>query len=259
VAEPPTRAVEFTLPGGNNQRTTQVATEAHSREGEEEGNYRENAQADSGTEGHGTEGTPHPQGLPPQAWGPVPMATGPIKPYSGFDEALKRWGPSGDITATRDLRWQRDVNGDTQKIKQFQEVVGGLQEFWTYLVMKPGSAFVTVLHLPMKFVAISDATQHLQGRYVGFVGDRTSTKDPTPVVLPQQSMWKWEKNTASTDAAALEAHYAADPTLRGKLWAPDQADGDEWSPIMSQSTANELRRLGDQSRRTGWIRSRITN
>jgi hypothetical protein len=122
--------------------------------------------------------TPHHQGLQPQSWGQVQTATGPLTPYSGFDEALKRWGPSGDINATRDLRWQRDVNGDTQKIKQFQEVVGGLQEFWTYLLMKPSSAFVTVLHSPMKFVAISEATQHLQGRYVG-EGPNTSRPSTT--------------------------------------------------------------------------------
>jgi hypothetical protein len=158
VAEPPTRAVEFTLPGSNNLRTTRVATEAHSRKGEEEGHYMEPAQAGLGMEGQGTEVTPHHPGLQPQSCGQVQTATGPLTPYSGFNEALKRWGPSGDITATRDLRWQHDVNGDTQKIKQFQEVVGGLQEFRTYLLMKPGSAFVTVLHSPMKFVAISEAT-----------------------------------------------------------------------------------------------------
>ncbi len=87
--------------------------------------------------------------------GQAQTATGPIRPYSGFDEALKRWGLSGDTTATRDLKWQRDVNGDTQKIKQFQEVVGGLQDFRTYLLMKPGSAFVTILPSPKKFVAIN--------------------------------------------------------------------------------------------------------
>jgi hypothetical protein len=84
-----------------------------------------------------------------------------------------------------------------------------------------------------KFVAISEATQHLQGRYVGFIGDRTATKDPTPVVLPQQSTWKWDTKTTSSDAAALEAHYAADPTRRRKLWAPDQAGSDEWTAIMA--------------------------
>jgi hypothetical protein len=231
VAGPPTRAVEFTLPGSND---LQVATESQSREGDEEGHYMEPAQFGPSPEGQGAAITPRHPGLQPQQGvHQVQMATGPIKPYSGFDEVLKRWGPSGDITTTRDLKWQRDVNGNTQKIKQFQEVVGGLQDFRTYLLMKPGSAFVTILHSPMKFVAISEATQHLQGRYVGFVGDHTATKDPTPVVLPQQSTWKWDTKTTSSDAAALEAHYAADPTRRGKLWAPDQADSDAWTAIMA--------------------------
>ena len=85
----------------------------------------------------------------------------------------------------------------------------------------------------MKFVAISKATQHLQEWYVGFVGDRTATKDPTPVVLLQQSTWKWDTKTTSSDAVALEAHYTADPTRREKLWAPDQADSHEWTAIMA--------------------------
>ena len=86
------------------------------------------------------------------------MVTGPTRPYSGFDEALKRRGPSGDTTTVQDLKWHWDVNGDMQKIKHFQEVVGGLQDFRTYLLIKPGSAFLTVIHLPLKFLAISDAT-----------------------------------------------------------------------------------------------------
>ena len=83
----------------------------------------------------------------------------------------------------------------------------------------------------MKFVAISKATQHLQGRYVGFVGDCMATKDPTPVIPPSQSTSKWETKTMSPDAVALEAHYTADPTRRGKLWAPDQADVHKWTAI----------------------------
>jgi hypothetical protein len=195
----------------------------------------EPAQAGPSPGGQGRAITPNHPGLQLQPGGQAQTATGPIRPYSGFDEALKRWEPSGDTTATRDLKWQRDVNGDTQKIKQFQEVVGGLQrqDFWTYRLMKPGSAFVTVLHSPMKLVTISEATQHLQGRYVGFVGDHTATKDPTPVVLPQQSTWKWDTKTTSSDVVALEAHYTADPTRRGKLWAPDQADSHEWTAIMA--------------------------
>jgi len=67
-------------------------------------------------------------------------------------------GTSGDTTTVQDLKWHWDVNGDMQKIKQFQEVVGGLQDFRTYLLIKPGSAFLTVIHLPLKFLAISEAT-----------------------------------------------------------------------------------------------------
>ena len=83
----------------------------------------------------------------------------------------------------------------------------------------------------MKFVAISEATQHLQGRFAGFVGDCTVTKDPTPIVLPQQNTWKWETKTTSSDAMVLEAYYTADPTQRRRLCVPDQASAHEWTAV----------------------------
>ncbi len=164
-----------------------MATTYQPREEGDDRHHTETTRTGPSPEGQGPATTPPHPGVQPQLGGPVQTATGPTGPYSGFEEALKRWGPSGDTTAVRDLKWQRDVYGNMQKIKQFQEVVGGLQVFRTYLFMKPGSAFVTVLHSPMKFVAISEATQHLQGRYVGFVGDCTAMKDPTPVVLPSHA------------------------------------------------------------------------
>jgi hypothetical protein len=83
----------------------------------------------------------------------------------------------------------------------------------------------------MKFVAISEAIQHLHGRFVGFVGDRTATKDPIPIIQPQQKTWKWETKTTFSDGMALEAYYTADPTRRGRLWVPGQADAHEWTPV----------------------------
>ncbi len=121
---------------------------------------------------------------------PATMETNPQ--YSGFKEAIRRWGTGTETALTRDLKWQKEVAGDAQRINQFKEVVGGLQDFRTYLFMKPGSAFATVLHSPMKFIAISDATQHLQGKFVAFVGDRSARNDPTPIVLPPQKSWGWE-------------------------------------------------------------------
>ena len=44
--------------------------------------------------GQGTATTPPHLGVQPQLGGPAQTATGPTGPYSGFKEALKRWGPS---------------------------------------------------------------------------------------------------------------------------------------------------------------------
>ena len=104
-AGPPTRAVEFTLPGNNNPRTNGVATESHSREGAEEGLYIEPAQFGQSPKGQGAASIFQP-GLQPQPGGhQVQTTTGPNKPYSGFDEAFKRWGPSSERDATRDLKF----------------------------------------------------------------------------------------------------------------------------------------------------------
>jgi hypothetical protein len=43
---------------------------------------------------------------------------------------------------------------------------------------------VFLVYLVQQFVAISNAIQHLQGFFIGFVGDRTMTKDPTQVLFP---------------------------------------------------------------------------
>ncbi len=154
-----------------------------------------------------------------------------ISTYSGFDNAIHKWGMGTKASIARDLKWQRDVDGDPQKTTLFKEVVGGLQDFGTYLFMKWGSAFMTVMHSPMKFVAISKATKHLQGRFIGFIGDRTATKDPILLVLPQQKTWSWETKTISTDALAMDTFYAEDSTRQGKLWTPPTGGGREEAAV----------------------------
>ena len=124
--------------------------------------------------------------------------------YSGFNNAIKKWGTGSKESVTRDLKWQRDMDVDTEKTSCWKPPrFPHLFHFIIIIFMKPGSAFVTVLHSPMKFVAISEATQHLQGRYIGFVGDRTISKDPILIVLPQQKTWSWEAKTVSSDARLL--------------------------------------------------------
>ena len=72
-------------------------------------------------------------------------------------------------------------------------MAGALQDFKTFLFDKPGSAFVTVIHSLMKFVVLNKATQHLQEWFIGFARDCSMTKNPTPIVLPQQKTWEWER------------------------------------------------------------------
>ncbi len=106
------------------------------------------------------------------------------EPYSGLAAAVAKWQTDDTTALVQELEWQRGVGGDKTKITQFQEVAEALQEFKTYLFVKPGSAFCTVVHSPMKFMAISEAMQHLQGRFIGFISDWTTSCEPTAVLFP---------------------------------------------------------------------------
>jgi hypothetical protein len=119
----------------------------------------------------------------------------------------------------QELAWQQSVGGETNKITQWKEGMGSLQEFKAYIFVKQGSCYVTVIHSPMKFAAISAATQHLQGRIIGFVGDRTVTREPTPILLPQQKeTWQWVKEAVFSDGDAMVQHFENDLTRAGTLW-----------------------------------------
>ncbi len=111
------------------------------------------------------------------------------------------------------------MDGDTAKIKVFQEAAGGLQEFKTYLFIKKGRAYCTVLHSPMKFMAISKAVQHLQGRFIGFIGDRRVTREPTPILPPLLKTWQWVKEEVCTTGPDLLEYYQEDAFCQGKLWS----------------------------------------
>jgi hypothetical protein len=114
-----------------------------------------------------------------------------------------------------ELRWQKGVAGKRTKITQFQDVVGALQEFKTYLFMKPGSAFCTIVNSPMKCMAITKATKHLQGRLIGYIGDCTVSREQTPVLFPSQKTWQWVTENILTVEPELLDHYSTDALWRG--------------------------------------------
>jgi hypothetical protein len=83
----------------------------------------------------------------------------------------------------------------------------------------------------LKFVAISNEMQHLQGRFVGFVGDHSAMKDPISIVLSQPKTWSWEIKMEFLDAVAMAAYYDKDPSCQGKLWMLDQTKSGERMPV----------------------------
>ena len=138
--------------------------------------------------------------------------------------ATKKGGLGTQANIIQDLLWQRSVGGDTAKIAQWKEIMGNLQDFKAYLFVKQGSSFTTVMHSPMKFAAISAASGYLQGRIIGFVGDRTPTREPTPILLPQRKTWEWVKETASSDGPAMFKFYDDDPSRASTLWKGEGGD-----------------------------------
>jgi hypothetical protein len=164
-ARPSTGNIEFDLRKSAKQAPTfalqQAETNTPARDGEAGGLPAETTPTIVPPGGMGANATTaHP--MSQAQHGETTMATtAQIMPYWGFNKALKNWGTGNEASIAWDLKWQKEVNSNAQTIKQLQDVVGGLQDFRTYLSIKLGSAYVTVLHLPMKFVAISEATQHL--------------------------------------------------------------------------------------------------
>ena len=147
------------------------------------------------------------------------------QPHSGFATAIQKCGLGTQTSIKQDLDWQRAVGGDAGKITQWKEVMGNIQDFKAYLFIKQGSCFATVLHSPMKFAAINPATAHVQGRVIGFVGDRTATREPTTILLPANKTWQWVKETVFADSTALMKYFHDDPARAGTLWTGEGNEG----------------------------------
>ncbi len=66
------------------------------------------------------------------------------------------------------------------------------------------------------------------------MGDRTLTKEPTPILMPPRKAWDWVKVRVATDGLALITYYKGEPSNRGTLWTP---------PVGSEETEATVPRL----------------
>jgi hypothetical protein len=72
-------------------------------------------------------------------------------------------------------------------------------------------------HSVGQFFGISGGASEVQGKYIGFIGDRGNGRYPVPFILPPQNTWSWAKVKYINNRAAFEAHFS-DHANRDKLW-----------------------------------------
>jgi hypothetical protein len=123
---------------------------------------------------------------------------------------LEKLGPSilDPGTVLSMLLWQKDVKRDAACINAFKAKVGSLLTFQAFLMMREGSAMVTLLHSLAKYYAITAATSRYQGRFIRFVGDRLPTREPGPVLIQATKGWEWVKKPIRANGDALTQAYA---------------------------------------------------
>jgi hypothetical protein len=114
-----------------------------------------------------------------------------------------RKGPGGAIAARintltnrqsnavigRKLEWQSRAEGDQAKSIAFRDQVVHQANFRAFAFMKGKSPAVHMAHSVGQFFGISGGESEVQGKYIGFIGDRGNGRYPVPFILPPQNTW----------------------------------------------------------------------
>ena len=128
-----------------------------------------------------------------------------------------------------DIAWQRRVEGDSVKVKQFKTEVLQHSSLVTFVFMRPGSSFIHILHSPQTYHTHRH-DDDLRGKDIAFVGDRTHLQPhPTAVVLSEKSPWAWVAKPFHFNTAVIESFYANDNN-KLRLWTPPTAKKGKMQP-----------------------------
>ena len=127
-----------------------------------------------------------------------------------------------------EFRWQAAAETNTAQFKD--QVLTSTAKFKMFTFMRGGGNYLQPIHSLCKYWEYGAAPE-LNGKVIGFTGDRTEYGEPFPVVMPEVNTWRWSKVTISKDEAAMAAFYS-DPANAAKFWHPT-GDKEEVSlPIM---------------------------
>lgn len=117
------------------------------------------------------------------------------------------------------FRWQQEIGGDKDKVKEFQEeVVNTSHTIMAFAIAQKKSPVLKVVHGVTKYYN-GDVAKEYKGRYMGRVGERTAMGEPHIVLLPEQSTWKWQEVQMHSDSEAWKTHALAEQT-KYQLWKP---------------------------------------
>ncbi len=146
--------------------------------------------------------------------------------YSGIGAAHRCLGHNmydPEIIAA-ELKLQSNINGNQAKRTAFRNFSVNYTQLQMYLAMAGAQVTVTMIHTPGAYYSIKSATNGYQGRVLAFIGDRRTTKEPTPICLRMDKMWQWFTGKAIIDDTKLLEYHGNQANL-GTLWKPTANEG----------------------------------
>ena len=94
---------------------------------------------------------------------------------------------NNDTIIERELDWQGRVEGDNQKITAFRNQALNQTAFRAFAFMKGKSPALHLVHSVGQFYGMSGLAVDVQGKCIGFIGDRGNGRNPFPFILPTQN------------------------------------------------------------------------
>jgi hypothetical protein len=125
-----------------------------------------------------------------------------------------------DADTAQNLRWQREVGGDKNKLAAWKLEATGSASLQFYAYMQPGEAFLVLGHSLSSIYSTTTDVASYHGKTVLFIGDRTYTRDCVPVILSSPAALSWVKCPVVEDKMKLAEWYADNRSKYGNLWDP---------------------------------------
>ena len=133
-----------------------------------------------------------------------------LVPKTGEGLATSLLRDSNSMTfehACKEMRWQ-GTKKSAQGVKDFRDQVLTRVKPVVLLGMRKNSPFLQMVHSAAKFLGDPMEEEEYNGNIIGFLGDRTSTSDPLPVVLEEKCVGGWDKASGELNDVEIETFYS---------------------------------------------------